>query len=186
MDTASQQETLIESQEVFSGRVVRVTVDTIELPSGNAAVREVVHHRGAVGMVPLDEQGQVLLVSQWRHAAGRLVLEIPAGSLCPDEDPDQCALRELAEEIGFVPRLLNKLTTLLVAPGYGTEQIHLYLARELHPQAAEPDEDENLRVVTMSLPEAIAACCDGRICDGKSVAGLMLAREFLRREGAAV
>jgi ADP-ribose pyrophosphatase len=182
-DDVALRETLQITQEAFAGRLVRVTVDTVTLPNGEPARREVVHHGGAVAAVPLDEAGTVYLVRQWRHAAGRALLEIPAGTLGAGEDPEDCVRRELAEEIGRVPERLDHLTTMFVAPGYGTEVIHLYLARSLRAESLPADEDETVQVVLMGLPEALEACRDGRIRDGKSIAGLFLAREVLRAEG---
>lgn len=172
----------VDSQQVFAGRLVRVTVDEVRLPNGEPARREVVHHAGAVAAVPVDAEGGVYLVRQWRHAAGRALLEIPAGTLGPDESPEECVRRELAEEIGYVPDRLDLLTAMFVAPGYDTEIIHIYLARELRAERCAADEDENLRVVPMSFEDALAACRDGRICDGKSIAGLFLAQDLLRGE----
>ncbi len=172
----------LDSQEVFSGRLVRVTVDTVTLPNGEPARREVVHHAGAVAAVPIGVQGEVYLVRQWRHAAGRALLEIPAGTLDPDESPENCVRRELAEEIGQVPAQIELLTSMFVAPGYDTEIIHIYLARRLRAEERPADEDENVHVVTMPLADALAACRDGRICDGKSIAGLFLAWDVLRGE----
>lgn len=177
------EEVLIESQHIYSGRVVRLVVDTVRLPDGREATREVIHHNGAVGIVPLTDEGQVLLVRQWRHATRRALLEIPAGAMAIGEEPEDCARRELAEEIGFAPRRLDELTVLYTAPGYVGEAITIYLARHLYPRAAEGDEDENLQVVAMDLDEAVTACLSGEICDGKSISALMLAREFLRAEG---
>ena len=177
-------ETLTGSETIFSGKILTLTVDTVRLPDGREATREVVHHHGAVGMVPLDDAGNVLLVRQWRHAPGVALLEIPAGGISCDELADDCARRELAEEIGFVPRRLDKLTTIYTAPGYVSEGIVLYLARDLVPQQADGDEDENLQLERMSLEEALQACRDGRICDGKSISALMLVRDFLQDEEA--
>lgn len=176
-------ETLISSEQVYKGKIVTLLVDTVRLPDGREAVREVIRHAGAVGMVPIAEDGRVLLVRQWRHATGMAMLEIPAGALAPGEDPADCACRELAEEIGFVARQLDQLTTLFTSPGYVRESIVIYLARDLRPETADGDEDENLQVVPMSLAEAIEACRDGRICDGKTISALFLAREFLAGEG---
>jgi ADP-ribose pyrophosphatase len=177
-------ETLIGSQQIFRGKILTLSVDTVRLPDGRGATREVVHHNGAVGLVPLDDAGNVLMVRQWRHAPGLALLEIPAGAISLGEEADDCARRELAEEIGFLPRRLDKLTTMYTAPGYVGEAIVLYLARDLVPEAADGDEDENIQIEPMPLAEALAACRDGRICDGKSIAALMLARELLCEEGA--
>jgi ADP-ribose pyrophosphatase len=175
-------ETLLRSEQIYKGKIVTLLRDTVRLPDGREAVREVIRHAGAVGMVPLTEDGQVLLVRQWRHATEQAMLEIPAGALAPGEDPAACAGRELAEEIGFAARRLDTLTTLFTSPGYVRESIVIYLARDLHPETAEGDEDENMQVVPMTLAESLAACLDGRITDGKTIAALFLAREFLARE----
>ena len=175
-------ETLISSEHIFTGRILTLVVDTVRMPDGTSATREVIHHHGAVGMVPLTSDGQVLLVRQWRHATRQALLEIPAGALAHGEDRAACAGRELAEEVGFAPRRLDELAVFYTSPGYVAESITLYLARDLYPFEAEGDEDENLQVEAMPFEEAIAACFSGAICDGKTIAGLMLAREFLSKE----
>lgn len=182
VDEGDLRETLVASEEKFQGRLVRVTVDTVALPHGGPATREVVHHPGAVAAVAVDDDGMVHLVWQWRHPAGRALLEIPAGALGAGEAPADCVRRELAEEIGQVPGRLDLLNSVFAAPGYVNEVVHLFLARDLTAQELPGDADENVHVVKMSLGEALAACRDGRICDGKSVAGLHLAREMLRDE----
>lgn len=175
-------ETPTGSTEIYRGKILTLTVDTVRLPDGREATREVVHHNGAVGMVALDDHGDVYLVRQWRHAPGVALLEIPAGAISRGEEAEHCARRELAEEAGVVPRRLDRLTTMYSAPGYVGEAIHLYLARDLVPEQAQGDDDENVQVERMALEEALAACRDGRICDGKSIAALMLARDFLLAE----
>ncbi|MCE5241452.1 NUDIX hydrolase [bacterium] len=179
---AELEEILLASEHIFRGKILRVVVDTVRLPDGREATREVIHHNGAVGMVPLTDDGQVLLVRQWRHATGRALLEIPAGALAHGEEPDACACRELAEETGCVARRLDVLTVLYTAPGYVGEAITIYLARDLHPQDAMGDDDENVQVVPLPFEEAVARCLGGEICDGKTIAALLLAREFLAAE----
>lgn len=179
------QEVTISSEQVFRGKILTLVVDTVRLPDGRLATREIVRHNGAVGMVALTDDGDVILVRQWRHAPGLALLEIPAGAISGGEDPCDCACRELAEEIGFVPRRLELLTTMYTAPGYVGEAIHLYLARDLVAEDADGDEDENLQVVAMPFADAMEACHDGRICDGKSIAALMLARDVLQSESGA-
>jgi len=176
------EEVLLTSEQIFRGKILRLVVDTVRLPDGREATREVIHHNGAVGLVPLTADGQVLLVRQWRHATRRAMLEIPAGAISHGETAEACAARELAEETGFVGRRLDELTVLYTAPGYVGEAITIYLARDLQPEEAVGDEDENLQVVPVGLDEALARCISGEICDGKSIAALMLAREFLCRE----
>lgn len=167
---------------IYLGRIVSLSVDTVRLASGKEARREIVHHPGAVAAVTLNSAGQVILVRQFRYATGQAMLEIPAGCLNPDESPEACLQRELAEEIGQSAGRVDKLLTLYPSPGCLNEVLHLYLARELTPAEGQPDEDENLQIVTMPLAEAISLCRRGEICDAKSVAGLFLARELLENE----
>jgi len=167
-------EVLIESDKVFEGRLISVRKDTVRLPNGRTSTREVVVHPGAVAIVPMLEDGRVILVKQYRHAVGKILMEIPAGTLYPDETPEECALRELREEVGYAAGRLEKLTSVYLAPGYSTELIHLFLATDLQPAEGETDEDEFLKPVTLTLDEAIAQITDGEIQDAKTVAALLL------------
>jgi|LSQX01.1.fsa_nt_gb ADP-ribose pyrophosphatase len=172
----------VSRQWIYQGRVINLSRDTVQLYTGRQALREIVHHPGAVAGVPLSDDGQVVLVRQYRYAVGRALLEIPAGGLRVNEDPADCLQRELAEEIGLAARRVDRLMELHPSPGCLTELLHLYLARDLYPAVGQPDDDENLQIVTMPLAEAIDCCVRGEICDGKSVAGLFLARELLANE----
>jgi ADP-ribose pyrophosphatase len=167
-------EVLIESIKVFEGRLISVRKDTVKLPNGRTSTREVVVHPGAVAIVPMLEDGRVILVKQYRHAVGKILMEIPAGTLHPGETPEECALRELREEIGYSAGRLEKLTSVYLAPGYSTELIHLFLATDLQPAEGEADEDEFLKPVTLTLDEAIAQIAYGEIQDAKTVAALLL------------
>jgi len=170
----------ITSETVFQGRLLTVRVDTIRLPSGRTATREVVAHPGAVAMVPLLDDNRVLMVRQWRHAAGQALLEIPAGALAPGEDPAECAARELMEEIGYRPGSLTPLCSMFVAPGYTTEKITVYLAKELTPERLAHDVDENIEVVTLSWDEVDDLLLRGELADAKTLVGLLLARSKMR------
>lgn len=168
------QETTIASETVFAGRLVRLRVDRVALPGGGAATREIVEHPGAVAAVALDGD-DVLLVRQWRHPAGEVLLEIPAGTLEPGEAPEETIRRELAEEIGRRAGRIEHLIDFYVAPGYSSELIRLYLAAELAPASGDADADENIEVVRLPLAEALALCRAGTLRDGKTVAALLLA-----------
>ncbi|RMH08015.1 MAG: NUDIX hydrolase, partial [Armatimonadetes bacterium] len=135
-------EELIESHIIYRGRVVTLRIDTVRLPSGRTARREIVEHRGAVAIVPLLNPETVLLIRQYRQAVGEALLEIPAGTLEPDEPPDRCARRELEEETGYAARQLRKLFSQYLAPGYSQEVLHVYLAESLQPTRQHLDEDE--------------------------------------------
>ncbi len=174
-------ETVDKRERIYTGKVVTFDVLSVTLPNGQPARREVVSHPGAVAIVPLDEQDNVYLVRQFRTAAGQSLLELPAGTLEPDEDPAACAERELQEEAHLKPGQLQSLGGFYVAPGYTTEYIHLFLAQTLTPSALPPDEDEFIDVVKMPLNDALAAAMDGTIIDGKTIIGLLYVARLLGR-----
>ena len=175
-------ETTVDSRVLHRGRTMTFRVDTIERSDGSRHRREIVGHPGAVAIVAIDEADRVLLVRQFRTAAGRSLLEIPAGTLDVDETtgavepPDLAAARELEEETGRRAGRWTKLGEFWTAPGFATELMHLYLATELsvaHDGRLGPDEDEALDLLTVPVEEAIAAAEDGRIVDAKSIVGLL-------------
>ncbi len=166
-------EETIESEHLYRGRIVNLRFDTVRLANGREATREVVEHVAAAAAVPLLPDGRVLLVEQWRHAVGHALLEIPAGLVEDGEQPAAAMHRELIEETGYAAGDLVLLFSLYLAPGYSQELIHIFLAENLEPGQAAPDEDEILRVRTVPLAEAVAACLHGEISDAKTVAGLL-------------
>jgi len=162
------------SQQIYHGRAVSVRVDTVEKASGTKTTREVVEHSDCVAVVPMDEQGNVLLVRQFRHAVGRFLLEIPAGGIDPGEQPVDSVRRELQEEIGYLPRKIDKLGGFYSTPGYGTEYLHCFVATDLVPArlvAEDTDDIELVRVSTDDIPRLIAS---GEIRDAKSIAALLM------------
>ncbi len=172
-------ETVISSEEIYKGRIVHLHVDTVRLENGNEAKREIVSHGGAVCIVPVMEDGTVLLVKQFRLATGKVLLEIPAGTLEKDEDPDACALRELEEETGYKAAHLRPLFTTYLAPGYSTELIHAYLATGLTKTQTHFDEGEDLELVPMPLEEAEQRVLAGELQDAKTIAALLVARRVM-------
>jgi ADP-ribose pyrophosphatase len=124
----------------------------------------------------------VALVEQWRHAAGEALVEIPAGTLDPEEDPAECALRELGEETGFTAGRLDHVVSFWSAPGFTTEKMYLFLARDLKPVQAEADEDERIDAFLVPWQEALAMCADGRIQDAKSIAGILSVQRVLSQD----
>ena len=176
--------TLPPGRDVYRGRVVHLRVERVELPGGPSIELEVIRHPGASAVVPLDASGHVLLVRQFRHAAGGFIYEVPAGKLDPGEPPEQCAARELAEEAGVSAARMDRLASILTTPGFTDEIIHLFLARDLSPARQALEEDEVLSVERFSWSEALAMCGDGRLRDAKSLCALLLTDRFLRDEGA--
>jgi ADP-ribose pyrophosphatase len=188
------EERLVASEVVHRGRVLEFRVDTLERSDGGRVRRDVAGHPGAVAIVALDPEGRVLLVRQYRHPAGRVLLEIPAGTLDRDpttgatEAPDIAARRELEEETGYRAARWERLAEFWTAPGFATERMVLYLATELTAADADrlgPDEDEALELVRVPWREAVAAAERGEIADAKSLVGLFwLARRLEPREPA--
>ncbi len=174
-------ETTLHSQRLYDGRIVKLDLLDVRLPDGNEARREIIRHPGAVAVVALDAAQNVLLVRQYRTAADKILLEIPAGTLNPGEDPLACAERELQEETGYRPGKLEAMGGIYTAPGYTTEFIWLFSARDLSEFRLAMDDDEFIEVERKPLAEALALIDSGEIADGKSVAGLL---RFARRSGA--
>ena len=165
---------MIATEPVFQGKIFRVRVDTVTLPNGREASREIVEHNGAVVIVPIDSEDNVILVSQYRPAIGRVLLEAPAGKLEAQEDPDDCAQRELQEETGFASRDLRPLGGFWTVPGFCTEYIHAYVARDLVPSKLEQDYDEHVEVDRRPLSQIPLLIRRGEIQDAKTLAALLL------------
>jgi len=166
-------EIITSTQHLYTGRVVTLDLHDVTLPDGTSAVREKITHPGAVAIVPLDADGNVLMVRQYRLAADQVMLEIPAGTLELGEDPAVCAVRELQEETGYRPGKLEAVGGIFAAPGYTTEFIHLFFATDLIESRLPGDADEFIEVERVPLSQAIAWVMDGTLIDGKSVSGLL-------------
>jgi len=163
-------------RKVFDGRIFTVQVESITLPGGLALDAEIIRHPGSVVLIPVTETGDIILVRQYRHAIGRWVWELPAGSLKPNEDPDKAAVRECHEEIGLVPGRIERLGALFPTPGYCDEEMGFYRASGLRPPAAgetaQADEDEDLEPQAFSVERIAAMIAAGDIVDMKTVAAL--------------
>lgn len=164
---------LLSTETAYVGRLFNVSLDTIEMDGGVIAKRETIRHPGAVCMVPVDADGNLLLVTQYRHAAGRRLLELPAGTLEPGEEPVSAVSRELQEEVDRLPGTIEPLGGFYVAPGYTTEYIHLFVCTDLRESSLEADEDEDIEVEVRTPAQALAAIEAGEICDAKSVIGIL-------------
>nr|WP_325257290.1 NUDIX hydrolase [uncultured Oscillibacter sp.] len=173
-------ERTLRREEKFRGKIVTVHVDTVELPNGATALREVADHPGGVAVLALDGENQVLAVTQYRYPFGRTLLEIPAGKLDhPGEDPYAAGLRELKEETGAVPGKYESLGRILPSPGCYGEILHLYLAQDLRMEEQRLDEDEFLNVERIPFDEMVRRCLSGEIEDAKTVAAVLKAKILL-------
>lgn len=175
------EEKLIKTEKVYDGSVVHLRVDTIELPTGRIVHREIIEHSGAVAMVALDDQDNIFMVRQHRAAADVELVEIPAGGLMPDESREDCARRELQEEIGYYPEKLIKLGDFHVAASYTSEMITIYLVDGLRPSQLIGDVDEHIVVEKMSFDKALYRALAGELTDAKTVIGLIWAARMLGR-----
>jgi ADP-ribose pyrophosphatase len=170
---------VIRTERPYAGRIVAVRVDEARRGDGHPMRLEVVEHAPSVGIVPVHDDGRVVLIRQYRHATGEVLLEIPAGSVDPGETGEVCAQRELAEEIGFQAGSILRLGGFYLCPGYLNEFMEIYLARDLRPATATPDEDEEIDLAEIPLLEAFRLAATGELRDAKTVAALALARAHL-------
>jgi ADP-ribose pyrophosphatase len=170
---------LIHSDMVYQGRAFKVRKDLVEMPDGTQGTLDIVQHNNAVTIIPIDNQGNIWLVRQYRHAGGVVLLELPAGTLDGDELPEVCAHREVREEIGMSAAELMNIGEFYLAPGYSTEYMYIYLATGLQPDPLETDDDEFLEVEKMPVREFYELAEKGQIQDGKTLAALFLARSLL-------
>ncbi|MFH1151327.1 MAG: NUDIX hydrolase [Actinomycetota bacterium] len=173
---------VLSSEQAFSGRVIKVFTEQVRLPDGRTASWERVVHPGAVGMVPLLEDGTVLMLRQYRHAVRGVLLEIPAGKLDRGETPLECAVRELAEEVGRKADRMVELAEFYNSPGYSDERFYLYLATGLSEAHAHAEDDEFLLSAPLHIGDAADLIASGVIRDAKSIIGLTMTRLFLAGE----
>lgn len=168
-------------KEIFQGHIVNVHIDTVELPNGAEATREVVDHPGGVAVLALDGENNVLTVTQYRYPFGTTLVELPAGKLDhPGEDTAAAGLRELKEETGAVPGRYELLGKILPSPGCYGEILYLYLAQDLHMEEQHLDEDEFLNVERVPFDEMVRRCMEGEIQDAKTVAAVLMAKLKLK------
>ncbi|MEX0749347.1 MAG: NUDIX hydrolase [Dehalococcoidia bacterium] len=173
---------VVASEKIFDGRMIGLRVDTLELPDGATHRREIVEYGVAVVLVPVDADGKLLMVRQYRHAAGAWLLELPAGGMDDDDAaPEAAAQRELREETGH-RGTLARIGGMFLAPGYSEEYQHIFAATDLVEDALDADEDEGLRLERVPLADALDLIDRGDVCDAKSIAGLLM---YLRHVGRA-
>lgn len=175
-------EKTIDTKEIYKGRVISLSVDTVVTPGGNEATRELVHHPGGVAVVAIDNDDMIYLVRQYRIPYDDILLEIPAGKLdSKEENPKDAAARELSEETGLVAKEIKHIGDFYPSVGFLDENLRLFVATGLSEGQTHPDEDEYLDVVKMPFDEAVKLVVDGTIKDGKTIAGILKAKILLAR-----
>ena len=162
------------SKIVYRGGILNIRCDEVTLPSGRRATREVAEHADAIAVIAIDHDGKVLLERQFRQAAGKELLEIPAGSIEPGEDPAEAVRREMQEETGFLPRRVEKLGGFYSAPGWATEYLYLFLAADLVPSKLTADDTDEIKLEPVEVGKISQLVLSGAIQDSKSVAGLLM------------
>ena len=172
---------LVKSEIVYPGRAFTIRRDHLRLPDGRVTKYDIVEHHGSVIVIPVDADGNLIFVRQYRHAAEMELLELPAGVLDEGEKPEDCAQREVREETGMAAGNLVRVGGFYLAPGYSTEYMHVYLATELRHDPLEADADEFLQTETMPIALALEMGEKGEIPDAKSLAAFMMARPFLEK-----
>lgn len=172
----------ISSKQIFDGKIVKLFVDEVELPNGQIATREIVRHPGAVCVVPLTNEGEVVMVKQFRYPFDKVLLEIPAGKLEAGEDPLEAVKRELEEESGAVAGKIDHLGELYTTVAIFDEIIQVYLARDLTFKDAHPDEDEFIETTKIQLDTLIDMIMKGEIRDAKTQIALLKAEKFIKQE----
>jgi ADP-ribose pyrophosphatase len=174
-------EKTLSSKMIYSGRAVKLKVDTVRMPDGRLTTREIVEHADCIAVIAIDEQNNVLLVQQYRKAIEKELLEIPAGGIDTGEDIETAVEREMQEETGYLPKKLVRLGGFYSAPGYTTEYLHLYLATDLVPSRLIAEDTEGIDLVKVPLKDIPALLFSGKIEDAKSIAGLHTFLEYRQK-----
>lgn len=174
------EEKTLATEVIFEGRVVRLRIDTIETVDGRQSTREIIEHDDCITVIPVDENGNILLVKQFRRPTGKNLLEIPAGGIDTGEDAEAAVIREMQEETGYRPKKLEKLGGFYSSPGFCTEYLHLYLATDLVPGRLYAEDTEAIELIRVSPDDITELVTSGKIEDAKTIAGLLYYLEYYR------
>jgi ADP-ribose pyrophosphatase len=173
-------EKTLSSKVIFDSHL-KLRIDYYQMPDGSKVVREIIEHTDCVGVIPVDTGDNVLLVSQYREAVGKELLEIVAGGIEKGEEPERAVKRETQEEVGLLPQKLTHLGGYYLAPGYSTEYLHLYLATEMIPKRIQAEDTEGIRIVKVPAYQIRNLLTSGKVTDSKSIAGLFMFLEWRKK-----
>lgn len=165
-------EKTLTAETIFDGKVIKVEVANVELANGKTATREIVRHKGAVGILAVSEEDKIILVKQYRKALEQTIIEIPAGKLEIEENPEDCAIRELKEETGYTASNIDFIHKFYTSPGFANELIYLFEARNIIKGDASPDEDEFVEILELSIDEVNNLIANGQIVDAKTLVAI--------------
>jgi ADP-ribose pyrophosphatase len=179
MEGGNMKHEVLNRKTIYEGCIFDVQILETRLPDGKQTHYDIVTHAGAVALVPVDQEGNIWFVRQYRVAAGKELIELPAGILKTGEDPLEAAAREIREEIGQAPKNIEKLGEIFLSPGYSNELIHIYLATELSPEQLDQDDDEFIEIVAVPTAQAYEMARSGEILDGKTLAALLMAQPHI-------
>jgi len=171
------------SRVLYRGPIFKIRKDDLLLPNGRVSQIDIVDHRDSVTMIPLDQEGMIWFISQYRHPIHKELLELPAGVIEEGETPEICAQREIREEIGMAANKLDRIGGFYLAPGYSSEYMHVFLATSLHPDPLQCDTDEIIKVVKLPVMEAFRLAKTGQLQDSKSLVGLFWSYSYLLERG---
>lgn len=171
----------VQRKKLHQGRIISLVEDRVEYADSQVKIFDLVFHPGAVAMIPIDSSGKIILVRQWRRAANQILTELPAGTLEGNEDPAECAQRELREEIGMEAKEIVSLGNFFTAPGFCSECIHLYLAKELRSNPLVAEDTDEIDTYALTLDEALDQIDEGKIIDAKTIAGIYRYNRILEK-----
>ncbi len=175
------EEKTMKSEKIYEGKILSVRIDTVELPDKKYSKREIVEHPGAVAIVPITDEKEIVLIKQFRKATEAVMFEIPAGKLEINEQPAECAIRELKEETGLDAKKMEHIIEYYSSPGFTNEKIHIFMATEVVIGEADPEEDEYIDTVKVNIDEALDMINNGIIKDGKTIIGIFMAYNRMKR-----
>lgn len=176
------EETTIKSDRLYEGKILNLKLDTVEIPGKKYSKREIVEVSGASAIVPILEDGSVVMIKQYRKAIEKVTLEIPAGKIDPGEEPRETAERELKEETGYTPSNMTYLTETYTSPGFCNEKIHIFLAKGLEAGDQDLDDDEVVETLSYTFEDIFKLIERGDITDAKTIIGIFMARDYLKKE----